>query len=510
MSHQKILILDFGGSYTQLVARSVRKQNVFCEVLPYSTAISAIEAGGYCGIILSGGSKSVNAPESLLIDNAILSLNVPVLGIAYGMHLLAKISGGQVSFGGESAVGSHVVEFGEGSDLMAGLGAASTCVFGHPDCVGQAEGFTVTACSKECKVAGFEDAKRHLYGVQFHPEVDETECGADIIRNFLFNVCGCRGDWSMDAYIDSQVEQIRRTAGGGKVLCALSGGVDSSVSAVMVHKAVGDALHCIFVDHGLLRKNEADEVEKVFREQFKINFVRVDAADRFVSKLAGVTDPERKRKIVGEEFIRVFEEEARKLGQVDYFVQGTIYPDIIESGIGDHKVVKSHHNVGGLPDIIDFKEIIEPVRMLFKDEVREAGRLMGIPEEIVARQPFPGPGLCVRVIGEVTHERLDLLRDADAIVRHEIIKNGLHKQISQYFAVLTDMKSVGVRSGERTYESTIALRAIKTTDFMTANWSRIPYDVLETISSRIVNEVCGVNRVVFDITTKPPSTIEWE
>lgn len=511
MINETILVLDFGGQYNQLIARRVRENNVYCEVLPYSTPISKIIAKGYKGIIFTGGPNSVYDEKSPKYDKAILELGIPVLGICYGAQLMAYLLGGKVANADKREYGKTLVEVNTDSILFKEVNPQTSCWMSHTDYIEiLPEGFVTTATTGSCPTAAMENPGKGLFSVQFHPEVMHTEQGQQILRNFLFEICKCKGDWLMSAFVAESIEQLRTKIKDKKVLCALSGGVDSSVAAVMIHKAVGKQLTCIFVDHGLLRKDEGDQVEKIFSEQFDMNIIRVNAKERFLSKLAGVSDSERKRKIIGEEFIRLFEEEAKKIGTVDYLVQGTIYPDVIESGVGDAAVIKSHHNVGGLPDYVDFKEIIEPLRNLFKDEVRKAGLELGIPAHLVWRQPFPGPGLAIRIMGVVTEEKLELLQEADAIFREEIAKAGLDREYNQYFAVLTGVKSVGVMGDERTYDNTIALRCVTTTDFMTADFARIPYDLLEIISSRIINEVRNVNRIVYDITTKPPATIEWE
>lgn len=510
MNNETVIVLDFGGQYNQLIARRVRECNVYCEVIPYSADISKVKEKNPVGIIFTGGPNSVYEEDSPKYSNEIYELGIPVLGICYGSQLMAYSLGGKISKADKREYGKAEMTV-EDSLLFDGVDKKTVCWMSHTDYIEQLpEGFKVTAVTDSCPCAAYENTEKKLYAVQFHPEVNHTEQGQLMLKNFLYKICGCKGDWVMKDYAKRAVEQLREKIGDKKVLCALSGGVDSSVAAVMIHKAVGDQLTCVFVDNGLLRKNEGDEVENVFRKQFDINLVRANAQDRFLGKLAGVTEPEKKRKIIGEEFIRVFEAEAKKIGKVDFLVQGTIYPDVIESGAGDAATIKSHHNVGGLPEHVDFKEIIEPLRDLFKDEVRQLGIELGLPEKFVWRQPFPGPGLAVRVIGEITEEKLEILRDADAIFREEIANAGLDRSINQYFAVITDMRSVGVMGDGRTYDYTLALRAVTTTDFMTADWARIPYDVLEKVSNRIVNEVEHVNRLVYDITSKPPATIEWE
>ena len=510
---QEVIVLDFGGQNNPLIARRVRECSVYCEVKPYTTPLSELKALDPIGFIFTGGPSSVYDPASPQVDPAIFELGVPILGICYGCQLIAHNLGGKVTAAaGDSAreYGKTETHFNTDCKLFQGLPAQGVTWMSHGDYMEQVpDGFSLTAWSDACPNVAICDESRGFYGVQYHPEVNHTQHGADMIRNFLYAVCGAKGDWTMGDYKETAIRQIREKVGGGKVLLALSGGVDSSVAAALVAEAVGSQLTCVFVDHGLMRLNEGDEVEAAFKK-WDVNFVRADAESQFLIKLAGVDEPERKRKIIGEEFIRVFEAEAKKLGRVDYLVQGTIYPDVIESGAGSAAVIKSHHNVGGLPDYVDFKEIIEPLRMLFKVEVRSLGRELGLPEFLVMRQPFPGPGLAIRVIGDVTKEKLDMLRLADFIFRDEVSKAGLEGSMNQYFAVLTNMRSVGVMGDGRTYDYTLALRSVTTTDFMTADWTRIPYDVLDRVSVRIVNEVPHINRIVYNITSKPPATIEWE
>ncbi len=512
-NHQLILVLDFGGQYNQLIARRVREHNVYCEVRSYKTPIEEIKKLDPIGIIFTGGPGSVYEEDSPKCDPEIFSLGRPVLGICYGCQLMAQMLGGEVSAAHEEAAreyGKTVTYYDTSSKLFKGLPEEGVSWMSHGDYMAKAPvGFKLTAHTKMCPNAAIADEVRGFYGVQYHPEVNHTENGSKMLTNFLYEVCKAKGDWNMGDYKDNSVSAVRNKVGNGKVLLALSGGVDSSVAAALLAEAVGKQLTCVFVDHGLMRKNEGDEVEAAFAK-WDINFVRVNAEERFLSKLEGVSDPETKRKIIGEEFIRVFEDEGKKIGRVDYLVQGTIYPDVIESGTGDAAVIKSHHNVGGLPEYVDFREIIEPLRPLFKDEVRQLGRELGLPEYLVTRQPFPGPGLAIRVIGDITKKKLDILREADFIFRDEIANAGLEHTMDQYFAVLTDMRSVGVMGDERTYDYTLALRSVTTTDFMTADWTRIPYEVLDRVSVRIVNEVQNVNRIVYDITSKPPATIEWE
>lgn len=510
--HQLVLVLDFGGQYNQLIARRVREHHVYCEVKSYKTPLEEIKAMNPVGIIFTGGPNSVYEESSPRCEQAIFDLGIPVLGICYGCQLMAYLLGGTVSNAAEkSEYGKTQVQLDKGSQLFSDLETQEVCWMSHTDFISKVpEGFRVTGTTDTCPTAAMECADKKFYGVQFHPEVNHTPHGTDMLKHFLYDVCGCTGDWTMTRYIEQQIAAIREKVGTGKVLCALSGGVDSSVVAALVSKAVGKQLTCVFVDTGLMRKNEGDEVEQAFATRFDSHFVRANAQERFFTKLAGLTDPEAKRKAIGEEFIRVFEDEARKIGAVDFLVQGTIYPDVIESGLGDSAVIKSHHNVGGLPSVVDFKELIEPLRLLFKDEVRAMGLELGLPDYLVWRQPFPGPGLGIRVLGEVTPNKVAILQEADWIFREEIAKAGLDREINQYFAVLTGMRSVGVMGDGRTYDYTLALRGVTTSDFMTADWARIPYEVLDRISVRIVNEVKHINRIVYDITSKPPATIEWE
>ncbi len=513
MENQKVLILDFGGQYNQLIARRVRECSVYCEVKPYDLPIEEIRRFDPIGIIFTGGPSSVYEAGSPHPDPEIFRLGLPILGICYGCQLLSHHLGGQVTAAQADSAreyGKTPTRFDADCRLFRGLPEESVTWMSHGDYMAKVpEGFRLVARSEACPTVGICDEERGFYGVQFHPEVNHTEYGREMLRNFLYGVCGAKGDWTMSDYKREAIQAVRAKVGGGKVLLALSGGVDSSVAAALLAEAVGSQLSCVFVDHGLMRKNEGDEVEAAF-SRWNINFVRVNAEERFLRRLAGVTEPEDKRKIIGEEFIRVFEQEAKKIGAVDYLAQGTIYPDVIESGRGDAAVIKSHHNVGGLPDYVDFKEIIEPLRMLFKDEVRQLGRELGLPEYLVTRQPFPGPGLGIRVIGEITREKLDMLREADYIFRDEVARAGLAGTMSQYFAALTNMRSVGVMGDGRTYDYAVALRSVQTSDFMTADWSRIPYELLDKVSVRIVNEVRGVNRVLYDITSKPPATVEFE
>lgn len=511
IKNEAVVILDFGGQYSQLIARRVRECNVYCEIKSYKTSADVLVNAGYKGIIFSGGPNSVYAENAPKCDPKIFETGIPVLGICYGAQLMAQTLGGTVSSSQVREYGKTLVHFDTDALLFHDTSKDSVCWMSHTDYISAVpEGFKIVGTSSDCPVAAMENNEKKLYAMQFHPEVQHTVEGNLYLRKFLFGACGCKGDWKMSSFVNETIARIRESVGDKKVLCALSGGVDSSVAALLVHKAIGKQLTCIFVDHGLLRKNEGDQVENIFRKQFDMNLIRVDAKDRFLSKLAGVTEPEAKRKIIGEEFIRVFEEESAKLGKVEYLCQGTIYPDVVESGVGEAAVIKSHHNVGGLPEDVGFEGIIEPLRYLFKDEVRSAGLELGIPSFLVWRQPFPGPGLAIRILGDITDDKLEILKDADAIMREEIANAGLDREINQYFAVLTGIKSVGVMGDGRTYDNTIALRAVTTSDFMTADWAQIPYEVLAKISSRIINEVKYVNRVVYDITSKPPATIEWE
>lgn len=513
MEREKIVVLDFGGQYNQLIARRVRECNVYCEVQPYDLSPAKLREMNPKGIIFTGGPNSVYGDDAPRCFNEIFELGIPILGICYGAQLMAYQLGGRVKTAPVSEYGKTLVTVDTSSDMMEGISAETVCWMSHTDYIEEApEGFTITAHTSVCPVAAMECAERGCYAVQFHPEVLHTQEGAKMLSNFVKNVCKCSGDWKMDAFVDNSIKAIREKVGSGRALCALSGGVDSSVAAVMMSKAIGKQLTCVFVDHGLLRKDEGDEVEAIFgpNGSYDLNFIRVNAQERFYDKLAGINEPEQKRKIIGEEFIRVFEEEAKKIGAVDFLVQGTIYPDVIESGLGKSAVIKSHHNVGGLPDCVDFKELIEPLRMLFKDEARNAGLELGIPEHLVYRQPFPGPGLGVRIIGEVTYEKVKIVQEADAIYREEISKAGIAGNLGQYFAALTNMRSVGCMGDERTYDYAIALRAVMTSDFMTAEAAELPWEVIGKVTSRIVNEVKGVNRVLYDCTGKPPGTIEFE
>ena len=515
MKRELVIVIDFGGQYNQLVARRVRECNVYCEIYSYKTDIEKIKELNPKGIILTGGPNSCYEPDSPTYQKELFELDIPVLGLCYGAQLMMHVLGGKVERADVREYGKTEVIIDKTDSRIFGQVASPTiCWMSHFDYISEtAPGFEITAHTADCPVAAAENEAAKLYAIQYHPEVLHTAEGTKMLSNFVHGVCGCAGDWRMDSFVEESIKAIREKVGDGKVLCALSGGVDSSVAAVMLSKAIGNQLTCVFVDHGLLRKNEGDEVEAVFGPEgaYDLNFVRVNAQERFYGKLKGVSEPEQKRKIIGEEFIRVFEEEAKKIGTVDFLVQGTIYPDVVESGLGgESAVIKSHHNVGGLPDYVDFKEIIEPLRDLFKDEVRKAGLEMGIPEHLVFRQPFPGPGLGVRIVGEVTAEKVKMVQDADAIYREEIANAGLDKGIGQYFAALTNMRSVGVMGDERTYDYAVALRAVNTIDFMTAEAAEIPWSVLQKVTSRIVNEVAHVNRVLYDITSKPPGTIEFE
>ena len=514
MQKEMVVVIDFGGQYNQLVARRVRECNVYCEIYSYKTDLAKIKAMNPKGIILTGGPSSCYEEGAATCSTELCEMGIPVLGLCYGAQLMMHVLGGRVEKAPVREYGKTEVLVNTASPLFQNVQDHTICWMSHFDYISEvAPGFEIVAHTANCPVAAAQNTDRKLYAIQFHPEVLHTVEGSKMLGNFVKNVCGCSGDWRMDSFVEESVKAIREKVGDGKVLLALSGGVDSSVAAGLLSRAIGKQLTCVFVDHGLLRKNEGDEVEAVFGEggQFDLNFIRVNAQERYYSKLAGVTEPERKRKIIGEEFIRVFEEEAKKIGAVDFLAQGTIYPDVVESGLGgESAVIKSHHNVGGLPDYVDFKEIIEPLRNLFKDEVRKAGLELGIPEKLVFRQPFPGPGLGIRIIGEVTAEKVRIVQDADYIYREEIANAGLDRGIGQYFAALTNMRSVGVMGDERTYDYAVALRAVNTVDFMTAEAAEIPFEVLQKVMSRIINEVKGVNRVFYDLTSKPPGTIEFE
>lgn len=507
MNNQFVLILDLGGRNNQLIARRVRECNVYCEVHPYTISVEKVKGLSPVGIVIIGDTSN---NELRQIDNEIWSLNIPILGISSGMHIMARAFGGSISTAEDDEYRDVAISLDNSSVLFNDIANKGNAWMSEGFYVNNLpDNFTAIASTDTMPIASIQNSSRKLYGVQFHPEISNTLSGLKILRNFLYSICGCIGDWTMESYAEASIANIRKTVGDKKVLLGLSGGVDSSVAAALLSKAIGNQLSCIFVDHGFMRKNEGNEVEEAFAD-WDINLVRVNAGERFLNKLRDISEPEAKRKIIGEEFIRVFEDEAKKIGAVDFLVQGTIYPDVIESGAEDAALIKSHHNVGGLPDHVDFKEIIEPLRQLFKDEVRQLGLVLGLDERLVFRQPFPGPGLAIRIIGDITFEKLEILRDADYIFRDEIAKASLDKEIHQYFCVLTSMKSVGVTKAQRTYDYTLALRGVVTNDFMTADYARIPYEVLDIISKRIVNEVSSINRIVYDITSKPPATIEWE
>ncbi|MDN5322804.1 MAG: hypothetical protein PWQ67_1258 [Clostridia bacterium] len=508
--HDTVLVLDFGGQYNQLITRRIRELKVYSEMLPYNTPIAKIKEINPKGIVFSGGPASVYGENAPHCDPEIVNLGIPILGICYGMQLITYLLGGKVERADRREYGKAIMEADTNDKLFAGLNKEQLCWMSHGDYITEVPpGFKSIGKTEHTPFAAFSNPEKNLYGVQFHPEVKHTANGQAMLKNFLFNVCECKADWTMGSFIEEEVEAIRKKVGNRKVICGLSGGIDSSVAAILVHKAIGDNLTCIFVDHGFMRKNEPQQVKEIFGDRFGIRLDFVDAKERFLKKLKGITDPEEKRKRIGEEFIRVFEEEAKKFDDSEFLVQGTLYSDVIESGTDTAATIKSHHNVGGLPEDMKF-ELIEPLRNLFKDEVRKVARELGLPTVIVTRQPFPGPGLAIRIIGEVTEEKLNILREADAIILEEIKKAGLYEQIWQSFAVLPSIKSVGVMGDERTYAYPIVLRAVTSDDAMTADWARLPYELMEKISNRIVNEVNHVNRVVYDITSKPPGTIEWE